>query len=446
MRIEGANALVVGMARSGLAAAELLAAHGASVTTTDAKPIEQLEGVAETLARLGISFAPHSADICTGRDLIVISPGVPADLPMLEQARAAGVEVIGELELAAYFLQGETIGITGSNGKTTTTALAGHILRACGIPCQVGGNIGTPPASMVASSRPGQWNVLELSSFQLETTRTFRATIGVALNVTPNHLNRHHTLENYEAAKGRLFATQRPGDFAVLNADNPACVRYAELTRSEVRWFSLRGPVDRGACFDGEWIRLDGEPVLRASDLRIRGLHNVENAMAAIIACRLAGAEIAQIAEAARSFEAVEHRLEFVKSLRGVAFYNDSKATSVDATLKALAVFDGRLWVILGGEDKGSDYRVLREELAAKARGVLLIGSAAGKIAQHLDGAVALSHCGTLDAAVRYAFTRAERGDTILLAPACASFDQFRSFEHRGSVFKEIVRQLESEG
>jgi UDP-N-acetylmuramoylalanine--D-glutamate ligase len=357
-------------------------------------------------------------------------------------ARSRGAVVIGEVELAAPFLKGRTIGITGSNGKTTTTSLIGHILRQGGLPVQVGGNIGTPLTAMIETSRADGWNVLELSSFQLETIREFHAHIGLALNVTQNHLDRHHTFENYAAAKGRLFETMGPEDFAVLNADDPVCVAYSRQTRAAVQWFSSSGPVDPGATLCGDKLMLDGVLLMRAGDIPIRGRHNVENVLAASIAASRAGVPRDAIAAAVRTFHAVEHRLEFVRNLNGIDFYNDSKATSVDATLKALDAFAGGVWLILGGKDKGLDYSQLRGPLQAKARAALLIGAASGKIGEQIEGAVPLVDAQTLDRAVAHAFSHALPGDTVLLAPACASFDQFRSYEHRGEVFKQIVNQL----
>jgi UDP-N-acetylmuramoylalanine--D-glutamate ligase len=363
-------------------------------------------------------------------------------LEILDRARRAGIRVIGEVELAGYFLEGETIGITGSNGKTTTTALVGHILKECGIPVQVGGNIGTPVTAMVNTSRPGQWNVLELSSFQLETIDRFRAHVGVSLNVTEDHLDRHHTFAGYAAAKARLFETQLAEDFAVLNADDAACIEYAACTRGRTLWFSLSRGVSPGIWLDGERLMLDGRLLLTAKEIPLRGRHNIENVMAAGAAASLAGAPLEGIAAAVRTFKAVEHRLEFVRQVGGVDFYNDSKATNVDSTLKALEAFDGPLWVILGGKDKGGDYAPLGPQLAAKARGVLLIGAATPLIAARLEGVAPLIDCGTLENAVRTAQREAAPGDTVLLAPACASFDQFDSYEHRGRVFKELVIRL----
>ena len=439
MNFKGIQALVVGMKKSGVASAALLAREGASVRSTDLKPIEDLPGVAE----LNIPFARQTAEVFQSAGLIVLSPDVPADLGPLVVARRRGVAVIGEVELAAPFLKGRTIGITGSNGKTTTTSLVGHILRESGVAVQVGGNIGLPVTAMVDTSREDGWNVLELSSFQLETIVEFRAHIALALNVTQNHLDRHHTFENYAAAKGRLFETQRAGDYAVLNADDAVCAGYAGRSAAVAQWFSSRRKAEPGAWLSGETLILDGEPLMAAGDIPIRGRHNVENVLAAAIAAARAGVSHAKIAAAVRTFRAVEHRLEFVRSVSGVEFYNDSKATSVDATLKALDAFAGGLWVILGGKDKCLDYTVLRAPLAAKAHAALLIGAAAAKIAEQLQGAVPLVAAGTIEAAIAHAYAHAVPGDTVLLAPACASFDQFQSYEHRGRFFKQIVNQLQ---
>jgi len=434
MELKGRRVVVVGMARSGVAAVRLLQQKGALVRAVDEKPTGEV---------LGVTVEPQKETAFRDADLVVISPGVPADLDVLEKARAGGVEVIGELELAAAYLNGRNIGVTGTNGKTTTTALVGHILKESGIPCQLGGNIGTPPTAMVETSRTGQWNVLELSSFQLETIQTFRAHIAACLNITQNHLDRHHTFENYVHAKARLFETQEHGDAAVLNADDPVTVEFASHTSAKTTWFSGSRAVS-GAWLEGNVIKLQGEALLDVRELRLRGRHNYENVMAAALIAERAGAQPSQIARAAVTFAPVEHRLELVREVGGVAYYNDSKATSVDATLKAIDAFSGGLWIILGGKDKNSDYSVLREPLRAKARAALLIGAAAGKIAGHLgNDSVPLVQSGTLAEAVREAHRSAQPGDTVLLAPACASFDQFESFEHRGGVFKELVNALE---
>jgi UDP-N-acetylmuramoylalanine--D-glutamate ligase len=440
MTWNGTRALVVGMKKSGVASVSLLVRQGAQVTATDLKPREELEGAGQFLARLGVPFVRQTPEVFRGRDLIVLSPDVPADLPPLEEASSQGAKVIGEVELAAPFLKGRTIGITGSNGKTTTTSLIGHLLKEAGLAVQVGGNIGTPVTAMVDSSRADGWNVLELSSFQLETIERFRADIGLALNVTQNHLDRHHTFERYAAAKGRLFENMRAEDLAVLNAEDPVCRHYAEHTKAQVEWFGSNGNGAASLC-NGR-LMLHGQFLMNASEIPIRGRHNVENVLAAALAAAGAGLRHETIAAGVHTFRAVEHRLEFVRRVNGIDFYNDSKATSVDATLKAVNAFSGNLWVILGGKDKGLDYAGLREPLAAKAKAALLIGAAAPKIEGQLSGAVRIVDAKTMDEAVALAFREAQPGDTVLLAPACASFDQFRSFEHRGEVFKHLVNEL----
>ena len=427
-KLDGTRVVVVGVGLSGVAAVRLLLRKGSIVRAVDEKRMGEIEGV---------MIEPQSEAAFRDAELVVISPGVPADLGLLAPVRERGVPVIGELELAAPYLEGQNIGITGTNGKTTTTALTGHILKESKISCQVGGNIGTPPAAMAETVRPGQWNVLELSSFQLETIETFRAPIAACLNVTQNHLDRHHTFENYVNAKARLFETQDRDDLAILNADDPVCASFAKRTPAKTEWFNASG-----TFLKGDVIHLEGSALLNVHDLRLRGRHNYENVMAAALIAINAGSERSQIANAAATFAPVEHRLEFVRSTRGVGYYNDSKATSVDATLKAIGAFDGGLWIILGGKDKDSDYTVLREPLHAKARAALLIGSAASKIAKHLGDAVPIIPCGTLAAAIDQAARAAAPGDTVLLAPACASFDQFDSYEHRGRVFKELVNAL----
>ena len=436
--MQGKRVIVIGVKRSGLAAAELLRSRGAQVQLMDEQPPtpDVLSQSEENL----FSSAP---------DLVVISPGVPFDLPMLAHARERGIPVIGEIELAGYFLKGPIIGITGSNGKTTTTALTGHVLKECGVACQVGGNIGTAVTSIVDSSREDQWNVLELSSFQLETISRFRAKIGACLNVTPDHLDRHHTFENYAAAKARLFETQESDDFAVLNYDDPVCRSYAEKTKAQVYWFSLQQPVSKGVWWSEEKLFWNNQAFMSRLQIRLRGLHNVENVMCAAAIAHLAGASSDGIGPAVESFPGVEHRIEFVRALDGVDYFNDSKATNVDATLKAIDAFSHGLWIILGGKDKGSDYSPLLEPLRQRAKAVLLIGApppyssaAAPLIKKALDSAVPLVDCGTLANAVRYAREHAQPGDTVLLAPACASFDQFQNYEERGRVFKQIVEGL----
>jgi UDP-N-acetylmuramoylalanine--D-glutamate ligase len=440
MKLEGAKVVVVGMARSGIAAVELLLEKGARVRAVDSKVIEN-RGTGDR-GQGPVKIEPQNGAAFADADLIVLSPGVPADLDIVQAARSRGVRVIGDLELAGWFLRGDTIGITGSNGKTTTTALTGHILESSGIAAQVGGNIGRPPAAMVKTSREGQWNVLELSSFQLETTERFHARIGAALNVTPDHLDRHHTLQQYAEAKARLFTNQREGDFAVLNADDAICRSYADRGPAKPVWFSSSHAVSPGAFLMNGQIILENDSLMPCSEVRMRGVHNLENTMAAAAMAHLAGATHEQIRAAVATFPGVEHRLEFVRETGAVEWFNDSKATNVDAALKAIAAFESGLWIILGGKDKNSDYTPLAAPLQSKARGVLLIGAAAEIIEAQLKGAIPIIRCGTLEAAVGEAHKRAQPGDTVLLAPACASFDQFENFEHRGRVFKELVGRI----
>ncbi len=451
MDFSGKHVLVIGTKRSGIAAVELLLKQGARVFAMDAQPLAPDEQA--KFDALGVSVVPQTpenvSDAGKDPDLIVISPAVPYDLPLLLAARLRHIPVIGEVELASFFLKGPVIGITGSNGKTTTTALTGHILHQCGIPCQVGGNIGTATASLIDSSAERQWNVLELSSFQLESISHFRADIAACLNITPDHLDRHHTFENYAAAKARLFETQQPGDFAVLNYDDPASKALAERTKGEIWWFSSHRQVPAGIWMNEGELYFDTHPFIHRSQIKLRGLHNVENVMAASLMARLAGASIDAISDAVEMFLGVEHRIEFVRNVAGVEYFNDSKATNVDAALKAIAAFSGGLWIILGGKDKGSDYAPLREPLARRAKAALLIGAeppypyaAAPLIKKALDGALPLVECGTLANAVQHARQHAESGDVVLLAPACASYDQFENYEHRGNAFKQLVTEL----
>ena len=444
MDFQGKYVVVIGTKRSGLAAAELLSKRGATLRALDSS-VPAGEEAAKFRA-LQIDVLPQAAEnlIANGRqpDLIVLSPGVPYDLPMLVQAREHGTPVIGEVELASYFLKGPVIGITGSNGKTTITALTGHLLKACGIACQVGGNIGTAVTSMIETSHEHTWNVLELSSFQLESIDQFRARIAVCSNVTPDHLDRHHTFECYANAKAKLFETQQVGDVAVLNYDDLTCREFAERTKATVHWFSSSQRLRSGLWMLRDQIFRNDEPFMTRSHIQLLGKHNVENVMAAASVAHLAGASPSAIASAVSSFPGVEHRIEFVRELNGVKYYNDSKATNVDATLKAVDAFDGGLWIILGGKDKGGSYAPLSEPLQAKGKTALLIGAAAPLIKDTLNGALPMVDCGTLAEAVKYAQHHATAGDTVLLAPACASFDQFQNYEERGRTFKNLVGEL----
>ena len=447
MDVKGKRALVVGLGKSGVASALFLADRGAKVAVSDAKSPEQLREEIPVLLDHGISVetGQHGERTFRDQDLIVVSPGVPYDVPQLVHARERGIPVIGEVELAARFLKGHIVAITGSNGKTTTTTLAGDVIAAGGRKTLVGGNIGTPAITFVDRATDDTWLILEISSFQLETVESFHPQIAVVLNITPDHLDRHHTFENYATTKARIFENQAAGDFAVLNADNAPTTALAGKTKAEAYWFSRLEEVDRGAFVHGDhigWRDQQGtRNIMPLSEIGLKGAHNVENVLASVCVGMLAGIAPEKIRSAVAAFKAVEHRLEYVATIGGVEYYNDSKATNVDATIKALESFPGRIHLILGGKDKGSDYGVLNDLLKERVKRVYTIGAAAAKIESQAKGAEIVG-VGTLEAAVKRASEAASHGDIVLLAPACASFDQFDSYEHRGRVFKDLVRQL----
>jgi UDP-N-acetylmuramoylalanine--D-glutamate ligase len=447
MELKDKRVLVVGLGKSGVASALFLKQHGARVTVSDTKSGDELRNEIPALLDHGITVETggHGERTFRGQDLIVVSPGVPVDAPLLAQARALGEAVVGEIELAAQFLPGPIVAITGSNGKTTTTTLTGEILAAGGLLTLVGGNIGTPAISLAGRATLDTVIVLEVSSFQLETVQTFRPRIAVVLNVTPDHLDRHKTIEMYVDAKARIFENQKGDDFAVLNADDPTCVTMAARTRAQVFWFSRQNEVKLGAWVrDGNILFRNGRgqrEIMQVSEIPLKGAHNLENVLAAVCAGALMDCSPETIRQAVREFKAVEHRLEFVATIRGVGYYNDSKATNVDATIKALESFPANIHLILGGKDKGSDYSVLNELLRQRVKRVYTIGAAAGKIESQIKG-VEVVQAETLENALRKANAVAKAGDVVLLAPACASFDQFKNYEQRGRVFKEIVRGL----
>ena len=447
MELKGKKVLVVGLGKSGLAAALFLRRRGAQVTVSDVRSAEALARDLPALLDEGIMVETGGHGLLTFRrqDLIVVSPGVPLDTPELVQVQKFGLPIIGEVELAARYLKGKTLAITGSNGKTTTTTLCGEILAAGGLTVQVGGNIGVPVIALVETSRDDGWSVLEVSSFQLETTGQFHPEIAVILNITPDHLDRHGSFANYVAAKERIFTNQNAEDALVLNADDDAATRCAVHARSRIFWFSRSRIVRQGAfVHEGGILFRESEQsppevILKIGSIPLKGEHNVENVLAAVCAARLAGVEPAAIRSAVERFRAVEHRLEFVTSVNGVDYYNDSKATNVDAAMKAIAAFPSGIHLILGGKDKGSDYRVMRPLLEKRVKAVYTIGAAAEKITTQIEGAAPIVNAGTLDAAVAAASEAAQTGEIILLAPACSSFDQFENYEQRGKVFKDLV-------
>jgi UDP-N-acetylmuramoylalanine--D-glutamate ligase len=448
MDIKGLQFAIFGMGESGVDTAEFLLRRGAQVRAVDRKPYEELKpDHARRLVAAHIPLVLQGESALDNVDIALLSPGVPPKLPLFEEARRRGIRVTGELEFCSHFLHGPILGITGSNGKTTTTSLCGHLLKESGIPVQVGGNIGTPLAAMLDSSRDDQWNVLELSSFMLELADTLHVAIASILNITPDHLDRHRSLENYAGAKRRILRNQTSSDAAVLNAGDALSRESAAFTKAAVHEFSSAGPVEHGFWQEGSELIADGEFWMPRGEVQLQGRHNVENVLAAGCCAHLAGAPLSALRRAVAGFPGVEHRIEFVRELNGVYYYNDSKGTNVDATIKALESFESGIWLILGGRDKASDYTPLRPLIEARGRGVLLIGEATPIIEAQLAGmSIPLTLCGDMASAIAYASARVVPGDVVLLSPACASFDQYSGYNERGRHFKTLVGQLEEKG
>jgi len=448
MDVKGLQFAIFGMGESGVDTAEFLLRRGARVRAVDRKTLNELApDRAQRLEAAGVPLVAQNEAALDGVDIALLSPGVTPKLPLFDEARRRGVRVTGELEFCSRFLRGPILGITGSNGKTTTTSLCGHLLKESGIPVQVGGNIGTPLAALLDSSRDGQWNVLELSSFMLELADTLHVNIGSILNITPDHLDRHGSLENYAEAKRRMLRNQTPADAAVLNAENPLSRDSAACTQGAVHEFSAGSRVARGFWMEGSDLIADGQFWMPRSEVQLQGRHNIENVLAAGCCAHIAGAPLEALRRAVASFPGVEHRIEFVRELNGVRYYNDSKGTNVDATVKALESFASGIWLILGGRDKASDYTPLKPLIEARGRAVLLIGEATPIIEKQLAGlALPMTRCGDMASAVAYAAARVVPGDVVLLSPACASFDQYSGYNERGRHFKSLVNGLDKKG
>ncbi len=449
MDLKGKRVLVVGLGKSGTASALFLKSRGAHVTVSDNKPKQQLADEIPRLLDQGIAVETggHGERTFQDQDLIVVSPGVPSDASILQQARVRGEVVIGEIELAARFFPGRIIAITGSNGKTTTTALTGTIVAAGGFHTLVGGNIGVPAISLVDAANPETIAVLEVSSFQLETIESYRPHIAVVLNVTPDHLDRHHSFEAYVAAKARIFENQESDDFAVLNADDPTCVQMAKGVASQVFWFSRKAEMDRGACLrNGSIVFRDGsreQQVVPVSEISLKGSHNVENVLAAVCAGMLMGCRPEQIRRrSVRAFKAVEHRLEYVATIRGVDYYNDSKATNVDATIKAIESFPGNIHLILGGKDKDSDYSVLRDLIRERVRRVYTIGAAAEKIKSQIGDAAEVLNSGTTRCCCQPGERECFGGRCGPVGSGLREFRPIQELRASRPTFKECVRAL----
>jgi UDP-N-acetylmuramoylalanine--D-glutamate ligase len=451
MLLEGRKTLILGAGKSGIASAEFLAQRGAVVALHDKKPLENWSDAAKSLKeqKIGLIDGNLPSWLLDQIDLVVISPGVPTNtIPARYVDRKDG-EVIGEVELAYRFLKGRIVGITGSNGKTTTTTLIGELLKNAGIETQVGGNIGTPLVSLTETSGENGWTVCELSSFQLETIKDFRPNVGICLNVTPNHLDRYDFFSDYAAAKHRLFMNQTAEDVAILNADDEITASWASGLKANVVLFSVKKELEEGLFLRGRDLicRAGGkEKILTTRDeIFLRGLHNVENVLAGFAAGLACGASPDSMRETVRNFKGVEHRIEFVAEIEGVKFYNDSKATSVDATSKALEALsesDGKTILILGGRGKNAPYAPLADLIKKSVRKLVLIGEDAENIENQLKNHAEIICADSMADAVKKGFENAEKGDSVLLAPACASFDMFNSFEHRGKVFKQEVLNL----
>jgi len=451
MDVQNKRVLVVGLARSGLSVAYALVRRGALVTVLDRKPPVEFRDVLPELLKnkVGVELGSQREETFLRHDFIVISPGVPWDLPQLQAARERKIPVYPEVEAASWFLEGTLVGVTGSNGKTTTTSLLGDMLKGSGYPTFVGGNIGNALSCAVDHAQPGTKFVTELSSFQLEGIHEFRPHVAVMLNLSPNHLDRHPNLEAYAQAKRQIFRNQQEQDYAVLNADDPWVAGLQPTVSGHPVLFSRRRElasgvfVSRGKIYFR--VRHLERVLFETRDVNLKGDFNMEDVLAATTAACLLGADFAAIRKAVREFKAVEHRLEFVQEIQGVDFYNNSKATSVDATLKSLEAFERGVHLILGGKDKGAPYTPLLPLIKERVREVLLIGAAAPVITQQLAGQAELVQAGDLATAVNQAFARSRPGDTVLLAPACSSFDQFTDYEERGRVFKELVKRLASD-
>lgn len=443
--VRGRRVVVVGAARSGVAAAELLARRGAVVTLSESR--ETFAG-ADQLRAAGVTLelGGHQAATLAGADLIVLSPGVPPDQALFDEARRTGIEIIGELELASRWLRGPVIAITGTKGKSTTTTLIGRMLSAAGRHAPVGGNIGVPLSSQVDESTPATVHVVEVSSFQLETTSTFRPWIALWLNFSPDHLDRHPTVEAYGEAKARIFANQQADDWAVLNADDEAVTGYGAATKARVLRFSPAGHIRDGVVIEDGWIvRRDGSRVERlipVGAVELTGRHMLHNVLAAAATALLAGVTPDQMVAALAGFRGLEHVMEPVADVAGVRFVNDSKATNVDAALRSIESFDGGVVAIIGGKYKGGDLGLLREPLRTRGRAVVAIGESADLVAEALGGTVPVLRASSMAEAVERGFAAAAGSGVVLLAPACASFDWFSDYAARGRAFKDAVGRL----
>lgn len=449
--IRNKKVLVVGLGKSGIAAVQAMLKLGASVTVQDSKDIDKIDGqLLSFLKGKGVDFYLGEAPEDLSRfDMLILSPGVDPELPFIREAEQSGAEIIGELEIAFRIARGRFVAITGTNGKTTTTTLTGEIFKKAGRPTHVVGNIGVAVISKALDTETEDWLITETSSFQLQTIKYFKPVISAILNVTPDHLNRHHTMENYGLTKGRVFENQDESGYCILNAEDETCRKLAENCPAETVFFSSSRELEKGAFVkDGMLVIADREgnviELCRQDELNIIGRHNVENALAAAAISYYAGIEPQVIREVLKSFNGVAHRIEYCGTLDGVKFYNDSKGTNVDATLTALRAIEKNIILIAGGDGKSQDFSPLAENLKGRVKHLVLIGRDGPEIAEAADkaGYKDYTYGSDMGDCVNKAFDIAEEGDTILLSPACASWDMYDNFEQRGDHFKEMVKNL----
>jgi UDP-N-acetylmuramoylalanine--D-glutamate ligase len=447
----GRSVVVLGLARSGVAVAKLLHRLGARVVVNDLKPRSACPEASE-LEALGIPVicGEHPDDLIHEQvEMLVKNPGIPYRAKPVQQALAAGVPVVTEVEIAGALSKAPMIGITGSNGKTTTTSLVGQILTRSQVKCTVAGNIGQALADVVERVTSDEWLVAELSSFQLKGTEQFRPRIAALLNVFPAHLDYHETMEDYVASKRKIFANQEAGDIAVLNADSPVCREVAKTISSDIWWFSRTAPVEQGVyAQDGVIYVINGgqtQAILPVNEVALHGDFNLENALAATAITLAVGATLDAVAQTLREFHGVEHRLEYVATINGVRYYNDSKATNAQAAIKALEAFTEPVVWIGGGLDRGVDFKELVPVLRGRAKAVITYGQSKSILAERGRdaGVPAVQVVDDLEEAVNRAAGLAQDGDVVLLSPACASWDQYTSFEERGSIFKQAVHRLQ---
>lgn len=447
MELKGKKVLVVGLGKTGEAVCSFLLQQGARVKVSEKVVFERLTKKADKWRKKGaiIEAGGHRLKSFLEAELIVLSPGIPY-LPEIEAAKREGREIISEIELAFRFLRGKIIGITGTNGKSTTATLTHKILKDGGLRSHLVGNIGDPLIRFVTKSRPDDIFVTELSSFQLRYIERFRANVSVFLNISPDHLDWHTSFDDYFDSKKNLILRQKKGDFAILNRDDPRIWALRKDGNSELFAFSQRGKVSRGCWLDGNWLLLIDrrqEKLIKLDEIPLHGIHNRENIMAAALVGHVLGIPVSSIKKSIKAFRGLEHRLEKVLDIEGVVFYNDSKATNVDASLKSIQSFSDPIVLLLGGRDKGGDFDLLRKPVKQKVKTIILIGEAADKIAKSLNGTVPLEKASDLKEAVRLAYSAAVPGEIVLLAPACTSFDMFNNFEERGKIFKKEVRALQ---